>query len=69
MGFGKGTEFIPVRDFVSIARWDIRFGSQVPCFSLPLEPQVDRVAADIEDLASFALLHAILLNSLDDLLT
>ena len=69
MRFGKDAKCFPVPNFVPIAGWFIRFGLEVASLTLSLQPQVERVATDAEQLANFAFLHAVELNRLDDLLT
>jgi len=69
MRFGKDAKCLPVPNFVPIAGWFIRFGLEVASLTLSLQPQVERVATDAEQLANFAFLHAVELNRLDDLLT
>lgn len=69
MHFGKGPKCLPIPDFVPIAGWFIRFGLEVASLTLSLQPQVDRIATDVEQLTNFAFLHAIELNRLDHLLT
>lgn len=69
MSFGKGTEFIPVRDFVSTPRRSIRLRFVISRLTPPLQPQVNGIATDLKQLSGFALLYAIQLNRFDDFLT
>lgn len=63
---GKLVELLPVGNFSSGAIWGTRFGFEVACLSLSLEPEVDGVARDAEELSGFALFESILLNGLED---
>ena len=69
MQFGKLSELVPIRDFVGSAMGTIRLCLVVSGFSLPLQPQVNRVATELEDLSRFAFLHPIELDGLNDFLT
>ena len=60
----KLAELVPVRDFVTIARRAMLFGLKISGGCLPLAPQVNRVATEVEQLTHFAFLHAISFNRL-----
>jgi len=65
---GKGAESLPVGDFGFSSRGPIDFGSVVTSGCFALQPLVDGIATDVENLASFALLEAIEFDRLNDLL-
>lgn len=69
MSIGKGAESFPVGDFGFSPRGPINFGSVVTSGGFALQPLVDGVATDVENLAGFALLEAIAFDRLDDFLT
>jgi len=68
MLFDKAAKLLPIADFAVLLRYCPRFGFDITRFSLALEPQVNRVATDIEQLARLTLLETVQLNRLHDFL-
>ena len=69
MPLSKLGELLPIGNFAARSMRTIRPGLVVSGFSLPLQPQVDGVAAKLEHLSRFAFVHPIQLDRLDDFLT
>ena len=53
MLLGKSLEFMPVGNFVVIARWAIRFREEVSGLCFSLQSEIDSVPADMENLTGF----------------
>ncbi|BDT12122.1 hypothetical protein N39L_18450 [Limnospira platensis NIES-39] len=53
MLLGKSLEFMPVGNFVVIARSVIRFREEVSGLCFSLQPEIDSVPADMENLTGF----------------
>ncbi|GCE96801.1 hypothetical protein NIES46_48740 [Arthrospira platensis NIES-46] len=59
MLLGKSLEFVPVGNFVVIARWAIRFREEVSGLCFSLEPEIDSVPAEMEKLTGFGFGHTV----------
>lgn len=62
----KGSELLPVCDFVAVTTSVLCFRLTVARLSLALEPYVDGVAADVESFTGFAAFHPIEFDSFND---
>ncbi len=68
MLFDKAAKLFPIPDFAVLLRYCPRFWFDITRFGFALEPQVNRVATDIEELARLTLLETVQLNRLHDFL-
>ncbi len=68
MLFDKTAKLLPIADFTVLLQYCPRFGFDITCLCFALEPQVNRVATDIEQLARLTLLETVQLNRLHDFL-
>ncbi|GCE95853.1 hypothetical protein NIES46_39190 [Arthrospira platensis NIES-46] len=59
MLLGKSLEFMPVGNFVVIARSVIRFREEVAGVFFSLQPEIDGVPADMEKLTGFGFGHTV----------
>ena len=59
MSLSKRPELFPVCDFMVVTGGTVRLCLNISCFGFALQPQVDRVAADIEQFTRFAFLESI----------
>ena len=59
MLLGKSLEFMPVGNFVVIARSVIRFREEVAGVFFSLQPEIDSVPADMENLTGFCFGHTV----------
>ena len=53
MLLGKSLEFVPVGNLVAMTRWAIRFREEVAGVFFSLQPEIDGVPADMENLTGF----------------
>ncbi len=53
MLLGKSLEFVPVGNLVAMTRWAIRFREEVAGVFFSLQPEIDSVPADMENLTGF----------------
>jgi len=59
VSFDKGAKLLPIVDLqVSLGFW-LRLGFDIPCFGFAPEPQVNRIATDIEQLTRLTFLESI----------
>ena len=66
MGFDKGVEFLPVGDLLSTRRSLSLLGLDIPSFSFAVQPQVNRIAADMKQLAALTFRESIHLSRMKD---
>lgn len=59
MLLGKSLEFVPVGNFVVIARWAIRLREEVSGLCFSLQPEINGVPAEIENLTGFCFGHTV----------
>lgn len=66
MGVNKGSKGIPIRYFVAVTLVIMGAGMKVSRVGAQLEPEIDCIATDLEDLAGFCLGHTVKLYRLDN---
>jgi len=59
MSLGKRSKLLPVCDFVVVASWSVGQCLNISRLGFALQPQVNRVAADIEQFTRLAFLQSI----------
>ncbi|EDZ91637.1 hypothetical protein AmaxDRAFT_1114 [Limnospira maxima CS-328] len=59
MLLGKSLEFLPVGNFVVIARWVIRLREEVSGLCFSLQPEINGVPADMEKLTGLCFGHTV----------
>lgn len=64
MLFDKVPKLLPIADFEVLWKYLSRLWLDITCFGFALEPQINRVATDIKQLARLTFLETVQLNRL-----